>query len=99
MKRSTKFCIASVVMMYLNIFLLGIVEDLVGGNASIGKIEAGICYVVTSDGSFKEVPKTVFILSYAFSCVALLSIVVGFFSFIILGFKSANSSFQKRERK
>ena len=99
MKKSTKFCIISVVIMYINLFLLWAMEYLIGGNATNGRIESGVYYVVNSEGVPKEVTKTVFVFSYAFTCIILISIAVGFFSFIILGVKAANHPILRKEKK
>lgn len=99
MKKNTKFCIISVVMMYLNCIILGMMEELIGGNATNGKIEAGVCYVVNAEGVITEVTKPVFIFSYVFTCVTALSIVVGFFSVIILGVIAANNPIRRKEKK
>lgn len=74
-------------------------DKLIGGNATNGKIENGIYYVMSSDEVFIEVPKSTFIVSYVISCFVTLSIVFGVISLIILQIKAANSSFMKGEKK
>ncbi|MBQ7166507.1 MAG: hypothetical protein IJR93_06165, partial [Treponema sp.] len=95
MKKSTKFCVISVVMMFVNVIILFIMEYFIGGNATNGDMEADMCYVMDSEGVMTEVSKPVFIFSYAFTCITVLSIAVGIPSAIALQFKSANSPFLK----
>lgn len=42
MKKSTKFCIVCVIVMIISFFVLAIMDKLIGGNATNGKIENGI---------------------------------------------------------
>lgn len=99
MKKGTKFCIVCVIVMIISFFVLAIMDKLIGGNATNGKIENGIYYVMSSDEVFIEVPKCTFIVSYVISCFVTLSIVFGVISLIILQIKAANSSFMKGEKK
>ena len=99
MKKSTKFCIVCVIVMIISFFVLSIMDKLIGGNATNGKIENGIYYVMSSDEVFIEVPKSTFIVSYVISCFVTLSIVFGVISLIILQIKAANSSFMEGEKK
>lgn len=95
MKKSTKVCIFNFLMMILNIIITMISDYYIGGNATNGKIENGICYVKNSNGLYKEVSKFNYFFSYGISLLTVIFAVLGIISWIIIIIKIDNSSYKK----
>ena len=50
MRKSTKICLINLGVMFFNLIAVLISDYVIGGNASNGKIENGIYYVMSSAG-------------------------------------------------
>ena len=85
--------------MFFNLIAVLISDYLIGGNASNGKIENGIYYVMSSEGEYFQVSIFAFMVSYGFSILTVLFVVIGFISIFILYLNITNSEFFNGQKK
>ena len=87
MTKLSRICVVNILLMIFSIIFLAVFDYLIGGNATNGKIENDIFYLMNSSGKLKECSKIIFVSNYICSCITAFFIILGSISIFICQIK------------